>query len=46
MYHTEFQTEKMIKLLTEPERKPRKKKEGQIFFLVKNPKKKSKPKSK
>ena len=44
MYHTEFQSEKMIKLLTEPERKPRKKKEHQIFF-VKKPKKKSKRKS-
>ena len=43
MYNTEFQSEKIIRLLTEKERKPRKKKEEQIFF-VKNKKKKSKRK--
>jgi len=41
MYHNEFQAEKFIRLLTEPERKPRKKKEAQLFF-VKNKKKKCK----
>ena len=44
MYNNEFQSEKFIRLLTEPERKPRKKKEHQIFFGVKKPKKKSKGK--
>jgi len=39
MYHTEFQSEKMIKLLTEPERKPRKKTEKQLFFVKKTIKK-------
>tara|TARA_R110000823_G_scaffold41998_1_gene110235 strand:- start:226 stop:357 length:132 start_codon:yes stop_codon:yes gene_type:complete len=43
MYNTKRQEQKIIKTMTEPERKPRKKKEGQIFF-VKKSKKKSKPK--
>jgi len=44
MYNTKRQEEKIIRVMTEPERKPRKKTEKQIFFLVKKPNKKSKRK--
>ena len=41
MYHTKEQQDKIIRTLTEKEKKPKKKSQAQIFF-VKTSKKKSK----